>query len=255
MHSRIGARLNPFWDANIRGPDLIWAATGPALEAYSRHPFVKKADQPDAVMPVSEFLRQVRRMVVDYVVGHLLSTNGNGHAAEGLDDVTLYYLLHRQSFGFDEAPVGACILYAQSCKVADRDLTDRYDILAHGKGQAAQDEADAGDDTGDEDGEETATPSGSTVRLKKWEQRQRKDLGLNQAGKVAPLIDQVHRLMHLWKAGDRAALGAYIESRELRHSTLFPHILILHGRATCVARRPRCAAWVSSDICPGRTPV
>jgi hypothetical protein len=31
--------------------------------------------------------------------------------------------------------------------------------------------------------------------------------------------------MHLWKAGDRAALGVYIESRELRHSTLFPHIL------------------------------
>lgn len=37
--------------------------------------------------------------------------------------------------------------------------------------------------------------------------------------------------------------------------TLFSHLLILHGRATCVARRPRCAQCVVYDSCPGRTEV
>jgi len=37
--------------------------------------------------------------------------------------------------------------------------------------------------------------------------------------------------------------------------TLFPHLLILHGRATCVARRPRCSACVICELCPGRTQV
>lgn len=34
------------------------------------------------------------------------------------------------------------------------------------------------------------------------------------------------------------------------HWTLLSHLLIFHGRRICVARRPRCAACVLSDICP-----
>lgn len=32
--------------------------------------------------------------------------------------------------------------------------------------------------------------------------------------------------------------------------TMFSHYLILHGRKTCIARRPRCADCVLLDICP-----
>ncbi len=31
---------------------------------------------------------------------------------------------------------------------------------------------------------------------------------------------------------------------------LVSHLLILHGRAVCVARRPRCGACVLADLCP-----
>ena len=37
--------------------------------------------------------------------------------------------------------------------------------------------------------------------------------------------------------------------------TVFPHLLILHGRAVCVARRPRCADCVIYELCPGHVPV
>jgi endonuclease III len=35
--------------------------------------------------------------------------------------------------------------------------------------------------------------------------------------------------------------------------TLSSHLLILHGRATCIARRPRCAECRLRDLCPGAT--
>ena len=38
MRENITHQLRDFWDAGIRGPDFVWAATGPALEAFSRHP-------------------------------------------------------------------------------------------------------------------------------------------------------------------------------------------------------------------------
>ncbi len=35
-----------------------------------------------------------------------------------------------------------------------------------------------------------------------------------------------------------------------RRWTLFPHLLIHHGRAICIARRPRCDACPLADLCP-----
>jgi|SRR5579859_1430276 len=32
--------------------------------------------------------------------------------------------------------------------------------------------------------------------------------------------------------------------------TLFPHLMIHHGRAICIANRPRCAECVIADLCP-----
>ncbi len=230
MRSNIYEKLRGFWDAGIRGPDFVWAATGPAMEAYSKHPVVKKADQPDAIMTVSEFLVHVRRIVVDYVVGHVLSRNGDGQAAEGLDDVTLYYLLHRHDFGLGEAPVGASILYAQSCNLSDRDLATRYDLLAYGKGGKTETETEIETESGtetetDKEGEGETTSSGSTVKLKGWEHRKHKELGLNQGGRIAPLIDQVHRMMHLWQAGDAQKVDGYLEEQGLYLNPVFPRVL------------------------------
>ena len=44
MRENIAAQLREFWDAGIRGPDFVWAATGPAMEAYSKYPAVIKAN-------------------------------------------------------------------------------------------------------------------------------------------------------------------------------------------------------------------
>jgi putative DNA methylase len=172
MRERIGVGLREFWDAGIRGPDFVWAATGPALEAYSKHPIVKKANEQGQVMTVSEFLQHARRIVVDFVVGRVLPQGGESEIA-GLDDVTTYYLLHRHDFGLGEAPIGPCILYAVSCGLSDSALVGPLEVLARkGKGRDVMVDDDGEADVTAGDGED-GTGGGSTVRLKPWKQRKR----------------------------------------------------------------------------------
>ena len=222
MRDNITQQLRDFWDAGIRGPDFVWAATGPALEAFSKHPVVKKANDPNQLMSVSEFLREVRRMVVDFVVGRVLTQDGDQEAATGLDDVTTYYLLHRHDFGMAEAPVGGCILYALSCNLSDSALVNQHDLLAQAGKGAASDEPE--EDDPPEDAEETS--GGAKVKLKPYNRRQGRNLGLEApGGRPVPLIDQVHKLMHLWRAGDQVKVDDYLDTRGLQRNALFNQIL------------------------------
>ena len=199
MEEKITQRLRDFWDAGIRGPDFVWAATGPALEAFSKHPVVKLADAPGERLTVAEFLRRVRRMVVGFVVNRLLRCEGG--ATDDLDDPTTYYLLHRNDFGMEKAPAGACILYALSCNVSDTELVGRMDLLAK-----------AG--------------SGADLRLQPWHRRKDRKLGEPDAsGRAPPLIDCVHKVMQLWKTGERSRVDAYLGRRGLWRHDLFARIV------------------------------
>jgi adenine-specific DNA methylase len=227
MRVHITQRLHDFWDAGIRGPDFVWAATGPALEAYSKHPVVKKADDPGHVLTVSEFLSHVRRMVVDFVVGRVLGSDGAAETrVDRLDEPTAYYLLHRHDFGLAEAPVGACILYATACGLSDQGLVRDWDMLVKtGSDQATNDEEiDEEVDAEEEPAEYTG--SGSKVKLKPWNQRRGRSMGYEApGGRPVPLIDRIHRLMHLWKGGDVHKVDEYLDEHGLRRHELFRRVL------------------------------
>ena len=234
MRENIRVQMHRFWDAGIRGPDFVWAATGPALEAYSRHPVVfreSSASGEKERMPVDEFLREVRRIVVEFAVGRVLKTPEGDSAGEtgALDEVSTYYVLHRDSFGMEDAPVGACILYALSCDVSDAELTDRCEILARTGGKSAEpdneEESDPGDD---DDGQEAEASSGtgSSVRLRRWDQRRRKSLGLEgYGGRPVPMIDRVHRVMQLWNEGDITKVNAFFDQAGIARDPLFAHLV------------------------------
>ncbi len=168
--------------------------------------------------------------MVDFVVGRVLTgEQGDESDASGLDDVTTYYILHRHDFGMEDAPIGACILYAVSCNLSDNDLASRHEILLRTGGLSAPEED--GEDVDAEEGAESDTDeepeegTGSTVKLRPWHQRKRKTMGYDAEGRPAPLIDQVHRLMQLWKAGDVVKVDDYLDARALRKNTLFLHLL------------------------------
>jgi adenine-specific DNA methylase len=223
MKTNIRTQLREFWDAGIRGPDFVWAATGPALEAYSKYPAVRKADVPDAILGVGEFLSEVRRIVVDFVVGRVLDIEGahTGAEADHLDQATAYYLLHRHDFGMGDAPAGACILYALSCGLSDKALADTWDLVAFTAGGSRNEDAE--DDSSEDD--DSADGSGM-VRLKAWDKRRKPNLGLeNDSGRTVPHIDRIHRLMRLWKAGDLSEVDEYIDANALRKQELFRRVI------------------------------
>ena len=200
MEEKITQRLRDFWDAGIRGPDFVWAATGPALEAFSKYPVVKLADAPGERLNVAEFLRQARRMVVGFVVNRLLKREEGG-ATDELDDVTTYYLLHRNDFGVEKAPAGACILYSLSCNLGDSELAGRLDVLERGG-------------------------SGADLRLKAWNRRKGRNLGESDAdGTPPPLVDCIHKVMQLWKTGEQSRVDAYLARRGLWRHELFVRVV------------------------------
>ena len=173
MEKRITERLRYFWDAGIQGPDFVWAAIGPALESYSSYKEVRRnTGEPFAV---SEFLTEVRRIVTDFALGQILG----GASTEALDEWTRYYLMHRNHFGTEDAPVGECILLAQGYGVSLDALTaNRIGILKKAS-------------------------SGSKLRLLGHTDRNSDRVGQPHSSGGLPMIDMVHRILNLWEAGDR----------------------------------------------------
>jgi len=154
----------------------------------------------------------------------VLTHDGSEEVVTGLDDVTTYYLLHRHDFGIKDAPIGACILYALSCNLSDSALINQYDLLAQ-SGKAAAGGEDLEDETAEE-ADEGSGGSGAKVKLRAWNQRRGRNLGLEApGGRPVPLIDQVHKLMHLWRAGDQIKVDDYLDSRGLNRNALFNQIL------------------------------
>lgn len=84
-----------------------------------------------------------------------------------------------------------------------------------------------GEDESDEDSvAETERGTGSKLKLKTWAQRRARSLGYEAPnGRPVPLVDRIHRLMHLWKAGDVHKVDDYLDEHGLRRHELFRRVL------------------------------
>ena len=72
--------------------------------------------------------------------------------------------------------------------------------------------------------------SGSTVKLKPWNQRKGRLMGHEApGGRAVPLIDRIHRLMHQWRGGDVHKVDEYLDENGLRRHELLdlgPHAAV-----------------------------
>jgi putative DNA methylase len=73
---------------------------------------------------------------------------------------------------------------------------------------------------------DTESDSGSKVKLKAWAQRRSKSMGYEApGGQPVPLIDRIHRLMQLWRAGDVLKVDEYLDDNGLRRQELFKRLM------------------------------
>jgi endonuclease-3 len=64
-------------------------------------------------------------------------------------------------------------------------------------------------------------------------------------------VSRISQLLGLTKQTDAVKIETDLIAIIPREEwTLFPHLMIHHGRAVCIARRPRCAECVLADLCP-----
>ncbi len=195
MQKRITERLRYFWDEGIRGPDFVWTAIGPALESYSSYKEVRRIDK--QVFTVTEFLTEVRRIVTDFALGQVLQ----GASTEALDEWTRYYLMHKDYFGTENAPVGECILLAQGYGVPLDDLRDRHiGILKK-------------------------VSSGNALKLLGHTERTSDRIGYAHTSGRIPMIDMIHRVMKLWQESDSAHINAYFHEHGLQENPLFKAVV------------------------------
>ena len=195
MEKRVTERLRYFWDAGIRGPDFVWSAIGPALESFSCYGEVRRIDK--KAFTVNEFLIEVRRIVTDFALGQIL----HGASTEALDEWTRYYLMHKDYFGAEDAPVGECILLAQGYGVSLDDLrATQIGILKK-------------------------TRSGNALKLLGHKERTSDRVGYAHTSGRIPMIDMIHRIMKLWDAGESAEINTYFHEHGLQENPLFKAVV------------------------------
>jgi putative DNA methylase len=182
-------------------------------------------------MTVPEFLTEVRRLVLHFSLGELpgfrdiqKETQGRGDTI-ALDPVTQYYLLHRAYFGLEPAPAGACILYANACGKNETELKVVWNILEQG-GKQKKGRPRKVDEEGEEIPEEVTDGKGNELRLLEWSERTRDaSLGESRASEPAPLVDRLHRLMHLFQQNRTTDVQSLFESWGLSNERAFRPLL------------------------------
>jgi putative DNA methylase len=229
IKDNIEEKLRRFWDAGIRGPDFLWAALGPGLEIFSQYEVVRKFESSDGdeLVSVGEFLNKVRDVVLRFSIGRLLSDYGSGdEEAEQIDNLTRYYLLHRNWFGHLDVGAGEVTKFAVACGFTDSQLAGRSDILSSLRGTkrrlSVAAETTAADAQADAD-----KRGGSKYRLNRWNERgppQDNNYFQNEERPPA-LIDHVHRLLYLRMEGDKQSMDNHIKHWALGGHPVMPALV------------------------------
>ena len=75
--------------------------------------------------------------------------------------------------------------------------------------------------------------------------------GMNEGVTVDTHVGRIARLLRLTKHDDPEKVERDLMALFPREDwALLSHLLIFHGRRTCIARRPRCGECVLHDLCP-----
>ena len=166
-------RVKTLWNGGkgIGGADLLMAAVGAGLRAYTQFSQVEYANGE----PVSaeRYLREVEGAVLDVMLDEIFGLRGS--AVAGVDSVTRFYILWR--FTYREASIEAgdayVFCYPQGIEIDGQDgLTgDTPKLVEKSRGK---------------------------FRVRNFTERGGDDaLGLASNGKAAPLVDVLHRLLYL----------------------------------------------------------
>ena len=189
LHRIARERVRTLWAGGkgIGGADLLMAAVGAGLRAYTRFARVEYANGEPA--PAARYLREVEGVVLDVMLDEIFGLRGA--AVGSVDALTRFYILWR--FTYRESPIEAGDAYV-FCYPQGIEIDGAGGVCGPAPALV----------------EKVRGTGGGKFRVRTFEERGGDEaLGVAGDGKAAPLIDVVHRL--LWLLDHQpAALPAFL---------------------------------------------
>ena len=195
LHEIARERVKTLWNGGkgIGGADLLMAAVGAGLRAYTRFARVDYTNGEE--VSAESYLRDVEGVVLDVILDEIFGLSGT--AVANVDSITRFYILWR--FTYREAKIEAgeayVFCYPQGIEIDGPDgLTGNAPKLVE--------------------------KSGSKFRVRTYTERGEDEaLGLATNNGAAPLIDVLHRLLYL--LDERPAdVQRYLEIANPNHEQL-----------------------------------
>ncbi|MDI6752924.1 MAG: DUF1156 domain-containing protein [Thermodesulfobacteriota bacterium] len=100
-------RVDTLWKMGITGADLVIAAVGAGLRAFTRFSRVEYANGEE--VPAEKFLAEVEGVVLEAMLEKIFGLTGSGVA--GVDGPTRFYVLWRYTYGAAEMDAGEAIVF------------------------------------------------------------------------------------------------------------------------------------------------
>jgi putative DNA methylase len=170
-------RVTSLWKMNLTGADLVIAAVGAGLRAFTRFTRVEYSNGEE--VPAERFLAEVETMVLETILKRLskeVGGNGGTYSLAGVDPVTRFYILWRYTYKYSVLDSGEAIIFANGAHV---ELDGPHGLST---GSRALLEKKQG-----------------KYRLKDYQDRgPDKKLGLQQEnGEISPMVDMLQRVLWL----------------------------------------------------------
>lgn len=180
-------RVETLWEMGISGADLVIAAVGAGLKAYTQFARVEKANGDE--MPAEGFLAEVEGVVLNYLLKKIFKNARTN--VESLDGTARFYVLWRYAYGNADLDAGEAIVmsYGQPVELdGPKGLSNGVNaLLAKKKG---------------------------TYHLRDFTERGDDDkLGLPDGSEPAPLMDVLHRVLWLVEHQPRS-LKSYLDQAQ-----------------------------------------
>jgi putative DNA methylase len=181
-------RVDTFWKMGIVGADLVIAAVGAGLRAFTRFGRVEYANGEE--VPAEKFLAEVEGVVLDTLLEKIFGLAGSGVSA--VDGPSRFYVLWRFTYKASEIDAGEAIVFTYGQHVE----LDGQNGLSTGSRALVEKKK-------------------GKYRLRDFSERgENEKLGLPpDGGGDAPLIDALHRILWLLEHQPRG-LNAFLDEAQ-----------------------------------------
>ena len=108
LKKHLHKKLDIFWNSGISGSDFFISAIGSAIEIFGK--YQKVLDDNDNEVDVTLLLNDVRNIVTDYTIGHIVKDE----IIQNISQLTKFYALWRWAFKDTKATYDAAIMLSHS---------------------------------------------------------------------------------------------------------------------------------------------